>query len=97
MATLYSATNSITFTAAGDTARLGLKLRLAGVCVASVSGTAVAVAQLMNGTSTLQLTPKMVAKSGAGLMLDMEFNCSVETVGLKAANCTNAQITVYLR
>ena len=97
MATLYSATNSITFTAAGDTARLGQRLRLAGVCVASVSGTAAAVAQLMNGTSTLQLTPRMVAKSGAGLMLDMEFICSVETVGLKAANCTNAQITVYLR
>ena len=97
MATLYSATNTITFTAAADTARLGQKLRLAGVCIASVSATAVAVAQLMNGTSTLQLTPKFVGRSGCGLLLDMEFNCPIETTGLRAANCTNAQITVYLR
>jgi len=97
MATLNSTGNIITFTAAGDTARVGQKLRLAGVCMASTSVTATSTAKLMNGTSTMQLTPLMKAKSAVGLMLDMEFNVGMEVVGLKAGNCTNAQITVYLR
>jgi hypothetical protein len=96
MATANSTGNLITFTAAGDTARVGVKLKVAGVFCVSNSLTAAAAVRLRNGASALDILPFTRAGSGAGMFAAMGFVPALEVVGLKATNCTNANISVQL-
>jgi hypothetical protein len=97
MATTNSTANLITFGAAADTARTGQRLKVAGVVVVSASLTAGATVRLQDGAGTLDILPLTKAKSGAGLIYEGHFRPPVEVVGLKATNCTNANIRVYLK
>lgn len=96
MATANSGTNLIVFTAASDTARTTQRLRVAGVIAVATSLTAAATIKLVNGASNLQIIPLTKAKSGAGVFCQLLFRPAIEVTGLKATNCTNANIRVQL-
>ena len=96
MATSNSTGNLITMTAVNDTARVGIKIKVAGVLVTSASQTARATARLRDGASTCDIVPYTAAKSGTGLIGDYLFIPPIEVKGLKATNCTNANIRIQL-
>jgi hypothetical protein len=96
MATANSMGNLIVFTAAGDTARVGVKLKLSGVFCVSNSLTGAPAVRLRNGASALDILPLTIATSGAGMFASIGFVPALEVVGLKATNCTNANICVQL-
>lgn len=95
MATANSTGNLITMTAINDTARTGIKIKVAGVIAVSSSVTAAATVRLRNGASSCDIIPYMRVKSGM-LFFVKEFRPPIEVVGLKATNCTNANITIQV-
>jgi hypothetical protein len=96
MATTNSTANLITLGAQNDLARAGTRLRVAGVMAVTTSLTAAGTVRLTDGAGTLDIIPLGRAKSGAGVIFDSHFSPPIEVVGLKAVNCTNANIRVYL-
>ena len=96
MATANSTGNLIVFTASGDTARVGVKLRLAGVMCISTSLTAAAAAHLRSGNSGLAILPTTKAASGGGMFAYMGFDPVLEVTGLKATSVANCNIIAHL-
>jgi hypothetical protein len=96
MATTNSTANLITMTAQNDVARTGAKVRVAGVVAVTSSLTAAGTVKLTDGAGTLDIVPTARAKSGAGTIIAVEFVPFIEVVGLKAVNCTNANIRIQL-
>ena len=97
MATANSNTNLITMTAPNDTARVGERIRISGVVCVTSSLTGAGAVKLTDGAGTLDIVPLVRARSGAGMIMAQDFHPSIEVVGIKAVNCTNANIRINVK
>jgi hypothetical protein len=96
MATTNSMTNLITMNAQGDTARVAVKFRLAGVIAVANSPTALPLLRLTDNAGAVDIIPLAKGRTAA-LTIIAKFDPPIEVVGIKATSLANMSVRIQVR